>query len=144
MTSNYLRAILALLLLMTIATKTHVAPNLNRDELTSNVLEVISEERLSAQPIMPTRDLLPPAVHIHAPGCTGPIEVIPIHINLQEAPLFDTFVKPNYTRRFAFLDKTWFSENRVEMRLIWLKHKLLSFLGLGLFVNSTTGLLIAS
>src|SRR5262245_55195692 len=143
MSPNSLRAILALLLLMTVASKTRVATNLNQDELKSNVLAVVSKHGLRAQSA-PTRNLLPAAAHIEAPGCDGTIEVILVHINLQEAPLFDTFVKPIYTRRYAFFDKTWDSENRVGMRLTWLKHKLLSFLGLGRFVNSTTGLLIAS
>ena len=144
MSRNSLRAILALLLLMTVVNKSQISASLNRDEVASNVVDVLSAHQLSAQPIAPERDLLPAAARIQAPGCDEPIEVIPIHINLQEAPIFDVFVKPNYTRQFFYLDKTWFSEDRVGMRLTWLKNKLLSFFGLGHFVNSTTGLLIAS
>jgi len=143
MSRTSLRAILAVLLMMTIATKTQVSANLSRDKFTGNVLDVISAHRLSTYPV-PTRDLLPAAARIAAPGCDGTIDVIPVHINLQEAPLFDTFVKPNSTRLFAFLDKTWSSEDRIGMRLTWLRHRLLSFVGLGHFSNSTTGLLIAS
>jgi hypothetical protein len=144
MSRTYLRAILAVLLLMTVINKTRVSASLTRETLTSNVLEVLSEHRLSPQRVMPERDLLPTAAYFQVPGCDGPIEVIPIHINLQEAPIFDALVKPAYTRQFAYLDKTWLGENRVGMRLTWLKHKLLSFLGIGHFANSTTGLLIAS
>src|SRR5215470_8697984 len=119
-----LRAILGVLLLMTVATKTHVTANLSRDKLTGNVLDVISAHRLNTYPV-PIRDLLPAAARIGVPGCDGTIDVIPVHINLQEAPLFDTFVDPNYTRLFAFLDKTWSREDRIGMRLTWLRHKLL-------------------
>ena len=143
MSRTSLRALLAALLLMTVATKTQVSANLSRDRLTGNVLDVISAHQLKTYPVA-TRDLLPAAARIEAPGCDGSIDVIPVHINLQEAPLFDTFVNPKYTRLFAFLDKTWSREDRIGMRLTWLRHKLLSFLGLGHFLNSTTGLLIAS
>src|SRR5262245_43649829 len=105
MIRNWLRTILALLLLMTVANKTQVSTNLSHDKVASKVVKVLAEHRLSAQSIPPTRDLLPAAVHFQAPGCDGTIEVIPIHINLQEAPLF-RLVKANYTRQFAYLDKT--------------------------------------
>src|SRR5262245_11249137 len=144
MSRYYLRPILAVLLLMTVINKTQVPVNLSRDLLVTNLLEVLSLHQLVAQPIVRERDLLPAAARAQAPGCEEPIEVIPIHINLQEAPLLNVLLKPGYTRQFAYLDKIWLSENRMAMRLTWVKHKLLSFVGLGGFVNSTTGLLIAS
>ena len=56
--------------------------------------------------------------------------MIPIISTSRRLP-FDAIVKPAYTRQFAYLDKTWLSENRVGMRLTWLKHKLLTLVGLG-------------
>lgn len=140
-----MRAILASLLLMTVASKTQTLADAGRDRLISNVLEVLAEYQVNAQANVLAKDaVLPVAVHFQAPGCEGPVEVMPVDINLQVAPLFDTVVKPNYVRQFVYLDQTWSSENRLGMRLTWLRHRALFTLGLGRFVTNKTGLLVAS
>jgi hypothetical protein len=145
MKALWLRGILALLFLATVATKTLGTANIDENMLTTNILGVLAEHRLGAQAARPwRRTLLPVAVQLDVPECSGPIEVIPIHINLQEAPLFDVFVRAGYTRQFVYLDKTWPSADRLQMRLTWLRHKMLAMLGLGRFVTITTGLLVAS
>jgi hypothetical protein len=144
MSRNWLRIIWALLLLMTVASKAQVSTSLDREELANNVVQVIATHRLSVEPMLSVRDLFAGAARFRAPGCDEPIEVMPVHISLQEAPLFDALIKADYTRQFVYLDQTWLSENRVAMRLTWLKHKALSFLGRGRFVTIPTGLLVVS
>ena len=144
MSRNWLRTIWALLLLMVVVNNAQMPASFDREKLANNVVQVIAAHRLSTEPMPAARDPFPDAVRFRAPGCEEPIEVIPVHINLQEAPLFDALIKANYTRQFVYLDQTWLSENRVAMRLTWLKHKVLSFLGWGRFVTIPTGLLVVS
>ena len=144
MSCNWLRTIWALLLLMMVVNNAQMPASLDREKLANNVVQVIAAHRLSVEPMLSVRDQFPDAARFRAPGCEEPIEVIPVHINLQEAPLFDALITANYKRQFVYLDQTWLSENRVAMRLTWLKHKMLSFLGWGRFVTIPTGLLIVS
>jgi hypothetical protein len=145
MKAYWLRSILALLLLATAAAKFQGTANIDQDMLATNILQVLAEHRPDAQAEIPLRrTLLPVAVEFHASECSGPIEVIPIDINLQEAPLFDVFIRPDYRRHFVYLDKTWTAADRLQMRLTWLRHKAPAMLGLGRFVTITKGLLVAS
>lgn len=140
-----LRAVFVSLLLLTVVTQTQGPLDSDRERLTRNVLEVLAGQGLSARAALPpARDILPVAAQFQAPGCGDRIEVLLFHINLQEAPLFDAVLKPNYARQFAYLDETWFSENRLGMRLTWLKHRVRSVLGLSRFMRSKDGLLIVS
>lgn len=138
--------ILALVLLATVAIKaTQSSASIDRDALTSNILRVLSENRLGTPVAKPLpREVLPVAAQFEAPGCDGPIEVILVYINLQEAPLFDTVIRAGYTRQFAYLGKTWTSADRLQLRLTWLKHKALGILGQGRFVVIGTALLVVS
>ena len=139
------RAILASLLLLTAYSKTQTSDEFGRDKLVGNVLEVLAAHNVNAQASpLPKDVVLPVAVRFHAPGCERAIEVMPIDINLQEAPLLDTIVKPNYVRQFVYLDQVWDSENRLGMRLAWLRHRTLYTLGLGRFVANKTGILVVS
>src|SRR5262249_42081962 len=135
MSCNKLRAIWTLLLLMmvckflaTVGNKTQMSTSLDREKFTNKVAHVIAAHRFNVEPMLQQRDQFPDATLFQAPGCDQPIEIIPVHINLQDAPLFNAHIKANHTRQFAYLDQTWRSENRVEMRIAWLKHKVLSFL----------------
>src|SRR5262249_15925828 len=143
MSCNWLRTIWTLLLLMMVGNKAHISTN-DREKFANNLVQVIAAHRFSVEPTTRIRDEFPDAVHFRAPECEQPIEIIPVHISLQEAPLFDAIIKVNYTRQFAFLDQTWPSENRVGMRITWLKHKILAFFGRDRFVANSTGLLIVS
>ena len=139
------RATFASLLLLTVYSKTQASIEFSRDKLVSNVLEVLAAHKVSAQANPLQKGVvLPVAVRFRASGCEGPIEIMPIDINLQEAPLLDTIVKPNYVRQFVYLDQVWDSEDRLGMRLTWLRHWTLYTLGIGRFVTNKTGILVAS
>lgn len=145
MTRTLLRVVFVSLLLLTVVTQTQGPVDSDREILASNVLEVLAAKGLDARAAQPPpRDILPVAAQFQAPGCSDRIEVVLFHINLQEAPVFDAVLKPNYVRQFAYLDETWLTENRLGMRLTWLKHRMRSILGLSRFIRSKDGLLIVS
>ena len=140
-----LRVILIGLLLATIAGKVRISADLGGDNISGRVIKVLNERGIIATTdVGEAHSVLPSAIHFHAPGCDQMVEVVPISINLQEAPLFDKVIRPSYGRQFAYLDRTWLTEDRLGMRLTWIRNKALSIFGLGRFVTSTKGLLIAS
>jgi hypothetical protein len=141
----WLRAVLALLLVMTVASKTRGSAPLNREQLAATVIDVLAAQELAGNAVIPPeRGILPVAVQLQPSQCQGPVEIIPVSINLQEAPLFASLLKPNYRRQFVYLDRAWNTEDRLGMRFTWMKHKMLYFLGVGRFAASTPVLLIAS
>jgi hypothetical protein len=141
-----LRVVLAGLLLAGVAGKLGISAEPGRDDVGRAVLRVLNEHGFSAWADVSKKrsELLPVAVQLQAPGCDGPIEIVPVNINLQEAPLFGAEVRPDYTRQFAYLDGVWSKEDRLGLRLRWVKYKALSALGLSRFVAISTGLLVAS
>lgn len=140
-----LRVTLLSLLLMTVFSKTQTTVYTGQEWLVGNVLEVLVLHRVSAQAnATQTGTVLPVLVQFEVPGCDGSVEIRSIHINLQEAPMLKAVIKPNHMKQFAYLDQTWHSENRLGMRLTWLRHRLLSLLGLSRFVTGSEGLLIVS
>jgi hypothetical protein len=145
MSRIWLRAVLAALLVMTVATKIRGSPPLTREQFAATVIDVLAAQGLADNAIIaPARGILPVAVQLEPSQCKGKIEIIPVSLNLQEAPLFASLLEPTYKRQFAFLDRTWRTEDRVGIRLTWAKHKTSYFLGLGQFAASTPVLLIAS
>ncbi len=141
-----LRAVLASLLILTVAFKMQAPADPTRKQLVARVVNVLAGHHLSVleQNWRPSPELLPVVVRFEAPGCRAPVEVMLVNINLHEVPLFKGRVAADYTRLFAYLDRTWSTEDRLAMRLTWLKHKVLSILGLGRFVTITKVLLVAS
>ena len=141
-----LRVVLAGLFIATVAGKVRIPADPSPDiNITVVVVKALNKQGLSARADTANgRSVLPDAVQLRPPGCDEMVEVLPININLQEAPVFDAVVRPDYVRQFAYLDRIWLSQDRLGMRLTWLKHKALSFFRLGRFETSTTGLLITS
>ena len=138
-----LRAVLVGLLFSTVASNVRISAGAGQD-ISGAVTEVLKEHGFSAGAGEPVaRTTSHPAIQFRTPGCDGLIEVVPIDINLQEAPLFDTVGGPAYVRRIAYLDRTWLAEDRLGIRIEWLKNKALSIFGRGRFVTVPTGLLIA-
>jgi hypothetical protein len=139
------RVILAALLIMTVAGKIHISAKSSPDATISRaVVKVLAAHGMSGHVrVSSTRDVLRFSVEVRSPGCERTIEILPVDINLQAAPLFDIVVEPGYTMSFAYLDRTWRFEDRMDMRFTWLRNKALSIIGLGRFVTIPTGLLIA-
>ncbi len=83
------------------------------------------------------------SVFLQVPGCDGLVQVMPVSLNLQESPIFASTVKQGYVRRFLYIDRVWAKENRLGMRLEWLKRKAISLVGLSRYVTVPIALLIA-
>jgi hypothetical protein len=130
---------------LTVVSKLQTPLGIDRRDLISGVVRVLAEHQFKSEAdLNPARRVLPVAVRFEAPGCDRPIDVVTIHINLHEAPLFDAAIGTAGTRQFVYLDRIWTEENRLGMRLTWLRHKVLSFLGLGRLEAITLGLLVIS
>jgi hypothetical protein len=137
-----LRMTLAALLLATVVSKTH-APRVESN-LDAGVLATLAHYGLSPQHRVAEQDsALPSSIYFEAPGCDGAVQVMPIQLNLQEAPLLSSVGAPNYDRHFIYLDRSWQHPDRLGMRLVWLKYKALSLLGLSPYVPTTLALLVA-
>lgn len=139
------RVVLVALLLATVAGKIHVSGVSTAEaNISRAVVTVLEAHGLNGQVrVSSTRDVLRSSVEVRPPGCDRAIEILPVDINLQAAPMFDIVIEPGYTMWFAYLDRTWRFEDRMDMRFTWLRNKALSIFGLGRFVTIPTGLLIA-
>jgi hypothetical protein len=139
-----LRIILAALLLATAAGKIW-GPRLTADpDIRSATMAVLALKGWPAyeQPVGEA-EILGAPIHFELPGCEETAQIFLTNVNLQKLPLLDQTIKTGYTRRIVYMGRTWQSEDRLGMRLEWLKYKALSLLGLGRYVASSTVLVIA-
>jgi hypothetical protein len=142
MKATALRMVFAALLLATVISKTH-APRIERN-LDAGVLATLAHYGLSPRRRAAEQDsALPSSIYFDAPGCDGAVQVMPIQLNLQEAPLLSSVGAPDYDRLIIYLDRSWRDPDRLGMRLVWLKYKALSLLGLSPYVPTTLALLVA-
>jgi hypothetical protein len=88
-------------------------------------------------------EVLGAPIYFEAPGCRQTAQIFLTDVNLQVMPLLDQIIKPGYTRRIVYMGRTWHTEDRLGMRLEWLKHKFLELFGLGRYVTSSKALVIA-
>jgi hypothetical protein len=144
MRSRRLRIILAALLLAT-ATGKIWAPRLTADpDIRSATVAVLALKGWPAkvQPADPSQ-ILDAVIHFEPPACEEAVQIFLTNVNLQKLPYLDQTLKAGYTRRVIYMGRTWQSEDRLGMRLEWLKYKILALFGLGRFVASSTVLVIA-
>lgn len=139
------RIALGVLLIATVAGKIHISTRSSPETAINRaVVKVLEAHGLNGRVhVSETRNVLRSSIEVRPPGCDRAIEILPVDINLQAAPLFDIVIEPGYTMWFAYLDRTWRFEDRMDMRFTWLRNKALSIFGLGRFVTIPTGLLIA-
>lgn len=138
------RVLFAGLLLGALAARIQASDEPAEHDVRPAVAELLAARGIDAR-IMPTADsaLLKP-VAFEAPQCGGRVDVFPVRINLQEAPLFDAAIGPGREQRIAYLGRSWEAPSRLDLRLEWLKYKALSVWGLGTYTTNTTALLIAA
>lgn len=142
MRAALLRTAFVALLAATVITKMH-APRVERT-LDAGVIATLAHHGLSPQHHSAEQgSALPSSISFNAPGCDGAVQVVPIQLNLQEGPLLNTVGAANYSRRIVYLDRTWRDPDRLGMRLVWLKYKALSLLGMSPYVPTTLALLVA-
>lgn len=144
MKSWLVRAAFAALLLGTLAVRIQASHGQVEYDVRPAVVELLASHGIAAR-IMPAEDhALLKAVAFDAPQCGGRVDVFPVRLNLQEAPLFDAAMGVERERHVAYLGRTWREPSRLDLRVEWLKQKALSAVGLGSYTTSTTALMIAA
>lgn len=124
-----LRCVLAALLLGTVADKVQVA-SVDNSDTRAVVVQGLLRQGLSVAPSPRDADF-PDTAYLAAPGCDRPLQVMPLSLSLQEAPLREAVTVTDYRRRYIYLGQTWPAPDRIGLRLAWLQHKVRSVLGLG-------------
>jgi hypothetical protein len=144
MSSHVLRTILAGLLIATISAKIWRPHNITEVDTRAAVVALVTGQGWSAYDEAATSpNSLGKAINFWAPECEALGQVFAIDLGLQLAPMLDGVIRPGYTRRFVYIDRTWLTEDRFGMRLEWLKYRVLSIFGLGRYVANETALVIA-
>ena len=144
MNSHVLRAMLAGLLIATVAAKIWGPRNIAEIDTRAAVVALVTGQGWSAYDDAATSpNHLGKAINFRAPECEAQGQVFPIDLGLQLAPMLNDIIRPGYTRRFVYIGRTWLSEDRFGMRLEWLKYRVLSIFGLGRYVANETALVIA-
>lgn len=141
MKAGLLRGILAALLVATAAGKIWGSPG--EPDLRAAAVAVIEAKGWPVSQGQGIPDLIGPPIHFTMPGCQRPTQVFLLSPNLQLLPLVERIVEADYTRRIVYMGRTWSAEDRMGLRLEWLKWKVLSVFRLGRFVASSTALMIA-
>lgn len=144
MNARAMRLILAGLLLAMVATRISVGPPATLD-IHAAVVDVLTRRGLSVQDSPPAQHQEPFAsLFATLPGCSAPVQIMPVTLSLQEGPAFDSTIAPGYDRRFAYLSRTWATADRLGIRVEWAREKTLSLFGLSRFVPIPTALVIAA
>jgi hypothetical protein len=144
MSSHVLRAMLAGLLIATVAAKIWGSRNSTEVDTRAAVIALVKGQGWSAYDEAATSpSALGKAINFWAPECEALGQVFAIDLGLQLAPMLDGVIRPGYTRRFVYIGRTWLTEDRFGMRLEWLKYRVLSIFGLGTYVANETALVIA-
>lgn len=143
MTRLALRTILAGLLIATAAGKVWRSRAAEPDIRTAVIALVALEGWSAYEETGSPDDPLGKAIKFRADGCDGLGQVFLVDLGLQLAPLLDRAIGPGYSRRFVYLGRTWLTQDRLGMRLEWLRNKALSLFGLGRYVANETVLVIA-
>jgi hypothetical protein len=138
------RVLLAGLLIAGITQKvwlTHSTP----PDIRADVITLLLRHGWSAHPMIghPDQPLTKTAVTFQATGCKKEGRVFVVGLGLQDAPMLDHVIEADYSRRFVYLGRAWPAQDRVEMRLEWLKQKALTLLGRGRFTVNEAALVIA-
>lgn len=138
------RVVFAGLLLGTLAVRIQASHEPVEHDARPAVAKLLASRGIAAR-IVPAEDgALLKAVAFDATECGGRVDVFPVRLNLQEAPLFDAAVGAGRERHIAYLNRIWEAPSRLDLRLEWLKYKAQSVFGLGTYTTNTTALLIAS
>jgi len=138
-----LRAALAGLLVTTVAFKLLHA-GASQADIGSAVVDLIAQEGWSARKL--TAEAAAPfskVIAFRASGCAEDGQVYFVDLGFQLAPMLDRSIGPDYTRYVAYLGRKWAIQDRLGLRLEWLKQKTLSTLGLGRYAVNEIALVIA-
>jgi hypothetical protein len=138
-----LRSILATLVLATAAGKIWSTRQLEADIRPATIAVVALKGWPTHAEAEDPADILRAPIEFLPPGCNGTARIFLVDLNLQMMPMLDQMIEAGYTRRIVYMGRTWPSEDRLGLRLEWLKHKVLALFGVGRYVASSTALVVA-
>lgn len=137
-----LRVILAGLLISTVAGKIWLA-HAKPADFRAAAIDLVARQGWAAQEETGnTEQPLGNAINFRAAGCQASGQIFVVGLNLQAAPMLDHITRPGYARRFVYLGRTWLNQDRLAMRLEWLKYKVLSLLWLGRYEANESALIV--
>lgn len=143
MKSLALRALLAGLLIAVAADKVRTT-RADPPDMRAAVVGLVSRSGWSAyEDTGKATEPLGNTIHFRAKGCEGSGQIFVIDLSLQAAPMLDHTIRSGNERRFVYLGRTWLTQDRIGMRLEWLKQKALALFGIGHYVVNEVALVIA-
>lgn len=143
-----LRVMLALLVVVSVATRLHAVRK--RDAVVGGFdvgaaiksAIVARGYTLLPNPVLPPK-VLSSVVYFAEPGCAAPSLVVPFGINNEVRPLLDRAAGAGYTYRILLFDGVWSEQSRVALYVQWLKHAAMSTAGVSPYQPVKTALALA-
>ena len=108
------------------------------------VTHVIREHgyALRENPVKPPK-LLADAVYFQRPECDQASFVLPYLISAETLPMLTRLNKPEFGRRYFYMDRSWDAQNRVAMVLEWVKYTVLDIFGASPYVPFKQAIILA-
>jgi hypothetical protein len=141
MSASLLRVILACLLLTTASVKVW-GTRMTDPDIRPALVALLEHQGWPTHDDPDSPRLLRTPIFFEAPGCESPAQIFLIDLSLQMMPMLDRIIGPGNTRRIVYVGRTWPAEDRLGLRLEWLRHKVLSLFGIGRYVASSTALVV--
>ena len=113
-------------------------------DISAAVAAVVRENgyALRENPVKPPK-LLGEAVYFQRPECDQPSFALPFLLNAETMPMLTRLNRPDYGRRYFYMDRSWDEQNRVAMVLQWMKYNVLDLFGASPYVPYKKALLLA-
>jgi hypothetical protein len=117
---------------------------LNDFDIGAAVTAVISEHGygLRENPVKPPK-LLAAAVYFQRPECDQASFVLPYLISTETLPILMRLNKPEFARRYFYMERSWSEQNRVPMVLEWVKYTVLDIIGASPYVPFKQAIILA-
>jgi hypothetical protein len=97
---------------------------------------------LRENPVKPPK-LLAAAIYFQRPECEQASFVLPYFINAETMSMLTRLNKPDFARRFFYLDGAWDEQSRVAMFLEWVKYAVLDIFGASPYVPVKKAIILA-
>lgn len=138
-----LRVVLAGILVATVAYKVQHA-GAEPPDIRASVMHLLARQGWPAQEVAGSApEIIGNVVTFRAAGCNLDGQIYVVDLGFQAAPILDQSIAADYTRHIAYLGRTWERQDRVSLRLEWLKQKVLSAFGIGHYAVNNVALVIA-
>jgi len=117
---------------------------LNDFDIGAAVTAVISEHGYSLRenPVKPPQ-LLAAAVYFKRPECNQASFVLPYLISAETLPMLTRLNKPEFERRYLYMERSWGEQSRVAMVMEWVKYTVLDIFGASPYVPFKQAIILA-